>query len=154
MEVNANFMRQNQLDKLMNLLKRTGDRLAVLDKDNDNVLMMMSIEEYERLLSGNEAWEELDEGEMLDKVERDIARWREHHDWEDDDYDEEDNSETPTTLDENFNPITDEETEPEEIEENIKPNQETETEKFGTVESLADVPQEEEEEKFYIEPIE
>lgn len=153
MEVNVNFMHQNQLDKLMNLLKRTGDRLAVLDKDNDNVLMMMSIEEYERLLSGNEAWEELDEGEMLDKVERDIARWREHHDWEDE-YDEEDSDETLVKLDENFNPIADEEIEPEEIQENIELNKETETEKFGTVESLADVPQDEEEEKFYIEPIE
>jgi hypothetical protein len=42
-------MKNNQLDRLMNLIHKTGDRMVVLDRETDEVVVMMSLDEYENL---------------------------------------------------------------------------------------------------------
>ncbi|MEK7068166.1 MAG: hypothetical protein AAB956_04165 [Patescibacteria group bacterium] len=44
----------NQLDKIINLVRRTGDRLVVLDRNDSNKsYVVMDIDAYEQLLDGN-----------------------------------------------------------------------------------------------------
>lgn len=45
---------QSQLDKIINLVRRTGDRLIVLDRnDSAKSYVVMDIDAYEKLLDGN-----------------------------------------------------------------------------------------------------
>jgi hypothetical protein len=68
---------QNQLERAINLAKKTGDRLIVFDSvRQDSAFVVMSINEYEKLaLSKNEV-RNLTENELLDKINRDIAVWK------------------------------------------------------------------------------
>jgi len=43
-------MHQNQLDRVMRLVRRTGDRCVVLDNENDSAVVLMNLDEYESLL--------------------------------------------------------------------------------------------------------
>ena len=67
----------NQLEKAINLAKKTGDRLIIFDSvRSDSAFVVMSINEYEKLtLSKNEV-RNLTENELLDKINRDIAVWK------------------------------------------------------------------------------
>jgi len=72
---------QSQLEKAINLSKKTGDRIIVVDKNNvDNVFVLMSFDEYEKLaLVKNRKSSEikgLTEMELIDKINRDIAIWK------------------------------------------------------------------------------
>lgn len=81
-------MHSAQLDKLLSLIRRTGDRMVVLDRASDEAMVMMSTDEYEKLLDRREGLEDLSERDMLEKVNRDISNWRAYHEAEDDDIDE------------------------------------------------------------------
>ena len=70
-------MRENQFNRLLNLIRRTGDRLVVLDKDSDTSLVMMDIGEYEKMLDGGTKLEEMSDSDILDKINREVAIWRE-----------------------------------------------------------------------------
>jgi len=68
---------QNQLQKAINLAKKTGDRLIVYDmSQNNEAFVVMSLEEYEKLATGNNEVKSLTEDELLDKINRDIAVWK------------------------------------------------------------------------------
>lgn len=99
-------MKDEQLKRLMNLTRVTGDRLVIADKDSDEVFILMNLNEYEELsgvggyenkmLGSEDSLEEikideasdpadgvfgknisaLNEEEMLAKINRDIADWR------------------------------------------------------------------------------
>lgn len=98
------FSMQTQLDKALRLAKKTGDRLIVFDSPtSENAFVVMNLEQYEDLLdmecSGDcdcghdhdyNFEDEIDmdedfgpdlagltEEEMLDKINRDIAQWKE-----------------------------------------------------------------------------
>lgn len=68
---------QNQLQKAIDLSRKTGDRLIVFDKaESANPYVVMSLDDYEKLaISRNEA-RGLTERELLDKINRDIAIWK------------------------------------------------------------------------------
>ncbi len=75
-------------DRLLNLAKKTGNNLIVYDRDGGEHLVIMGVEEYEDLIDGigmEEMFQTepdvraLTEGELLDKINRDIALWREVH---------------------------------------------------------------------------
>ena len=80
-------MQSNQLQKAINLVKKTGDRLIVFDKaESGNPFVVMSIDEYEKLVIGRSEVRGLTENELLDKINRDIAICRpgcriEHMEW-------------------------------------------------------------------------
>ncbi len=72
---------QSQLEKAINLSKKTGDRVIVVDKYNENdIFVVMSLDEYEKIISQglnrNSETRGLTEGELIDKINRDIANWK------------------------------------------------------------------------------
>lgn len=120
-------MHDHQLNRVLKLVKRTGDKLVILDQENDEASVLMGLGDYEELLSGGEPLEDLNEREMLDRVNRDLGNWRAYHEFDDEKevMDMENDEVTPEVI-----------------------------EKAPQEESLADVTAEEEEEKFYLEPVE
>lgn len=63
------------LEHVLALARSTGDRVIVVDKDAAD-LVVMSLSEYERLIGYRETVQSLTEDELLDKINRDIAVWR------------------------------------------------------------------------------
>jgi len=64
------------LQKLVNLLKKTGDKAIVLDDHGDPSYVIMTIAGYEDLILGKSGVADLTEDELLDKINRDIAIWK------------------------------------------------------------------------------
>ena len=64
------------LQKLVNLLKKTGDKAIVLDDHGDPSYVIMTISGYEDLILGKSGVADLTEDELLDKINRDIAIWK------------------------------------------------------------------------------
>ena len=68
---------QDQLQKAINLAKKTGDKLIVFDSSKpDNIFVVLSIKDYENLVLGKSEVRGLTEDELLDKINRDIAIWK------------------------------------------------------------------------------
>lgn len=68
---------QNQLQKAINLAKKTGDRLIVYDmSQNSEAYVVMGLDDYEKLATGHNEVKSLTEDELLDKINRDIAVWK------------------------------------------------------------------------------
>jgi len=75
-------MQNSQLQKAINLAKKTGDRLIVLDPaKEDSAFVVMSIEQYEDLTLGRGSVRDLTEDQLLDKINRDIAVWKSENDF-------------------------------------------------------------------------
>lgn len=80
----ANKYSLMSLERFLNLAKKTGDRLIVYDSQTEQGTVLLNIDEYEELLEKNDPtpWEDfedvrdLSEGELIDKINRDIAIWR------------------------------------------------------------------------------
>jgi len=72
---------QSQLQKAIDLVKKTGDRLIVFDSTKrDDVYVIMSLKDYENLILGKSEVRGLTEDELLDKINRDIAIWKSEQD--------------------------------------------------------------------------
>lgn len=72
-------MKQNQLDRIIRLVKRTGDRFVILDRATDEAVVVMNLDEYEDLLNTTANIENLAEEEMLSRLNSDINRWQEQN---------------------------------------------------------------------------
>lgn len=67
----------SQLQKAINLSKKTGDRLIVFDRaESESPYVVMSLDDYEKLAIGQNAVRGLTEAELLDKINRDVAIWK------------------------------------------------------------------------------
>jgi len=167
-------MQSSQLNRILNLVRRTGDKFVILDQESDEAFTLMPLSDYEHLLDGASSVSDLSEEEIWEKVDRDLNEWRSNHpvdnDWESE---KENNLEQNLETDEvssedDLSTSKDFEIEPEEIEEEIKdiptilsepeiiPLQTPEaptSDNLAKEEDLSDVP-EDEEEKFYLEPVE
>ena len=62
--------------KLVNLLKKTGDKAIILDEGGEPGYIIMSVNDYEDLILGKSGVSGLTESELLDKINRDIAIWK------------------------------------------------------------------------------
>lgn len=63
-----------QLQKAINLSKKTGDKIIVVDSaDPRNSFVVMSLDEYEKIVEERSGIKSLTEDELLDKINRDIA---------------------------------------------------------------------------------
>jgi len=62
--------------KLVNLLKKTGDKAIILDETGEPGYIVMSVNDYEDLILGKSGVSGLTESELLDKINRDIAIWK------------------------------------------------------------------------------
>ena len=70
-------MQSNQLQKAINLTKKTGDRLIIFDKsESEEPYVVMTLNDYEKLVIGHSEVRGLTENELLDKINRDIAVWK------------------------------------------------------------------------------
>lgn len=66
-----------QLRKAISLAKKTGDRLIVYDSSNqEDPFVVMSFDEYEKMVTTRSEVRGLTEDELLDKINRDIAIWK------------------------------------------------------------------------------
>lgn len=74
---------QDQLQKAIKLAKKTGDRLIVFDQNNTNLTyVIMTLDDYERMLDSNSEVKGLTEDELLDKINRNIALWKSEQDFD------------------------------------------------------------------------
>ena len=64
------------LDRLIDLAKRTGDRLIIHDPLEGRDVVILDVDEYERLVLGKKDVRSLSSGQLLDQINRDIAAWR------------------------------------------------------------------------------
>lgn len=62
--------------KLVNLIKKTGDKAIILDENGEPGYVVMTVNDYEDLILGKSGVSGLTENELLDKINRDIAIWK------------------------------------------------------------------------------
>lgn len=72
---NQNMPNYKQIEKVLDLAAKTGDKVIVLS-DNHDPYVLMSVKEYEALLHGPSSVKGLSEDQLLDKINRDIAIWK------------------------------------------------------------------------------
>ena len=118
-------MKQKQLDRIIRLVKRTGDRFVILDRDTDEAMVVMNLNEYEDLLNTTTEVENLAEEEMLSRLNHDINRWQEQ------------NNKKPALPQIQYGETEEPEVEEEEVEE-----LEEEAEKLPELENLPEISQE------------
>lgn len=70
-----NMSNYKQIDKVLDLAAKTGDKVIVLS-DHHEPYVVMTINEYEALLHGPSSVKNLSEDELLSKINRDIAVWK------------------------------------------------------------------------------
>lgn len=79
-------MQNSQLNRVINLVKRTGDKTVIMDNESDAVMMLMDLGAYEKMLDNSSGAkngiEKLTEEELLEKINRDVAIWRASNDKE------------------------------------------------------------------------
>lgn len=66
---------ENQLQSIIELIEKTGDKAIVLDKGRP-AYVMMRLKDYEGLILGKAGVRGLTEEELLDKINREIAVWK------------------------------------------------------------------------------
>ena len=62
--------------KLVNLLKKTGDKAIILEESGEPGYVIMTVADYEDLILGKSGVSGLTEVELLDKINSDIAVWK------------------------------------------------------------------------------
>jgi hypothetical protein len=71
---------RSQLERAINLAANTGDKIIVVDEFNSRSSVVMSLDEYEKLLNGQNKGslgiKNLTEEELLDKINSDIVTWK------------------------------------------------------------------------------
>lgn len=65
------------LEKIINLIRKTGDKAIILDSSGDPSYVIMTVTDYERLTLGKTGVLGLTEQELLDKINRDVNIWKE-----------------------------------------------------------------------------
>lgn len=68
-------MDNKQLKQIIDLIKKTGDKLVILDQKGVG-FVMMAVKDYEKLILAKSEVKDLTEDELLDKINRDIAIWK------------------------------------------------------------------------------
>jgi len=68
------------MQKVFDLINKTGDRCIVLSDRTDDAYIVMSLLEYERLALGRSEVVDLTENQLLDRINRDIAVWKSRQD--------------------------------------------------------------------------
>ncbi|GEM_PF-1597527 len=66
----------SSLDRLINLAKKTGDRLIVHNPIDNQDVVIMDLDSYEGMLFGRRGIRPQSSTELLEEINRDIAKWR------------------------------------------------------------------------------
>jgi len=68
---------EEQFKRIIKLIRKTGDRFLVLDPNEpENAYAIMNLDEYEKINENKGDLRGLTEDEMIDKINRDIALWK------------------------------------------------------------------------------
>lgn len=67
----------NNIDKLIDLAKRTKSHIIVLDANQNPAYVIMDFEAFEKISQGGQSLTSLSEEQLLDKVNAEIAAWKE-----------------------------------------------------------------------------
>lgn len=65
-----------KIDKIINLIEKTGDKCVILEPESDKSYVIMTFADYEKLISCQSGVKGLTEDELLDKINHDIAVWK------------------------------------------------------------------------------
>ncbi len=128
------FMKQNQINRVIGLVRKTGDRVVVLDQETEDVLVMMRLDEYENLMDFA-----LPSGE--DGPLPDFEQWDEESD---------------DAVEESPKTVVPVQSPPPKTEKKLEFNEDW-VAPVGSIapeEDLSDVPEDEEEPRFYLEAVE
>jgi hypothetical protein len=67
----------DRLERFINLIAKTGDKLIVYDRHNeDDSFVLVGLNEYERLFTEVSDVKDLTEDELIDRINRDIVFWK------------------------------------------------------------------------------
>lgn len=66
----------NPLDKIVNLIKKTGDNSIILDSHGEPQYVVMSFEKYQKMVTADKDLAGLTESQLLEKINEDVAAWR------------------------------------------------------------------------------
>lgn len=66
----------NIIDKVIDLVKKTSDKVIIVDRQSNNAYVLLDFVEYQKLYSERKNISQLTENELLDKINRDIALWK------------------------------------------------------------------------------
>ena len=66
----------DNLKKIIQLMKKTGDKCVVFDNQTNEAFVVMSLSEYEALIDKHQEISTLTEVEFLDRINREIAIWK------------------------------------------------------------------------------
>lgn len=123
----ANF---KNLEKVLELTAKTGDKVIVISETHEP-FVILALKEYQALMTHNTNLQELTEQELLEKINRDIAVWKA--------------SQEDLSVDYNLDQFK---------VESKNPSVEPVAASSNIFSKPVDTPESEEEEKYYIEPIE
>lgn len=73
------------IDKILDLIKKTGDRFIVEDAQGRQYAIM-DIKEYEKIVTGGQQVQGLSKEELVDKINRDINVWKSDNEAGEDDF--------------------------------------------------------------------
>ncbi len=139
-------MKQDQLDRILNIVYRTGDRVIIVDKEREEPIVLMDLSGYENLLLPTQPVRGLSEEEMMNRINREIALWRSSN---------HDNLPTEDAKSETKVEINQDILQPDKLSStHVQPTvtKNDKQDEIITEETLADIP--DDDEKFYFEPIE
>jgi len=75
----------DKFKKIIDLARKTGDKIFVYDSSGlEEAVVMMGLDEYEKILQNNNSIKDLTESELLDRINCDIALWRSENSVNDD----------------------------------------------------------------------
>ncbi len=151
-------MQNSQINRVVRLVRRTGDKAIIMDNESDAVMMLMELGAYEKILDNSRGVEKLTEEELMERINRDVAIWRAYNDKERiETFDkvlekpvatqpvEPSRAQAPSMVEPELAKTT--------VKEVVPPTPEY-SRYAGTEESASDIVAEEGEEKFYLEPVE
>jgi len=69
----------NNLKRILDLAKKTGDKIIVTDSNGEMDFVVMPLRDYEKIVEGEDNIKDLNEEELWNKVDRDIAIWKAEH---------------------------------------------------------------------------
>lgn len=156
---NTVYMQPSQINRVIQLVRKTGDKVVLMDNESDAVMMLMDLDAYEKMVASSpQPVETMTEEELMERINRDVAVWRAYNDKE--------RLETMDTVLEK-NQV---QAEPAKASDNqasqassAKPIEMAKQSDFSKTEhqipavpeeSASDIAAEEDEEKFYLEPVE
>jgi len=66
------------IQRIINLVKKTGEKAVILDEKGENGLVVMSLADYEKLVYGKNSEKGLTDDGFLDTINRDIDDWKDY----------------------------------------------------------------------------